>query len=386
MLIGKSFCVRQKAAAVFSDSSNYALVPVNRRTLMAHDLIAACRAQLSLVNNVDSGASTLPLVLHFDVASTATASVANALFAVTIFGVLADSMTSEQFFYNPANTLLCIELAAGKQFGCFSQLCEVFPSHKCVAKADLFVLSRSLLRVGMGPEYNAAVYHDGYDARSNPDTTFHLDSRDVYHQARHANAFDRAAYVVHVLDILDKNGNTYPIDVHGASVAAIAWQHNHADKDEQDAAADPLAINSAGRLLFHASGLSRYVDECSFWGLWSFINMLYWQLSELNHYDSPVYLACLPDVGIKLMTLEFDIAMKARVRGELTSFLIKTAREFAFSSLNASENVIEDGRRIIGITVENMSNVLESRTKDINLLFWRRAHFDNDNYPGMIPS
>lgn len=128
-------------------------------------------------------------------------------------------------------------------------------------------------------------------------------------------------------------------------------------------------------LLKKASGLQG--ASPSLWSLWAFINVLYWQLNEIQHPESPIALACLADTDIKLMSLEFDMAMKARIKGELVNFIINTAREFATRPSAAPA----DPERLVGVVVRNLSFIRESAGEEMKHLVWKREKFDNDGQP-----
>jgi hypothetical protein len=66
----------------------------------------------------------------------------------------------------------------------------------------------------------------------------------------------------------------------------------------------------------------------SLWCMWSFTNVLYWQLTDVHHPDSPIAMACMPDEHTETYSTD-DLLSKMAMKGEIFNFIIRTASEFA---------------------------------------------------------
>jgi hypothetical protein len=354
---GKSFKVRSLAA---SNRLMYSHIPINSNTTPTNILIR--RTEENIMRSSHSIPSTplvlsqhsesvadAGIVLHFDIASTAGSAIISTIFALAVFGVLADSETESTFYYDTSRTVVAIELAAGLQDGAFCQML-MYPQVYCSVTSKSFVIDEQGLRQGMGEEFRAILYSP---LSVNVETA-------VDEDLDRSTAYDRLNYILNCLKVRSDNNGSLPLFETGA------WftQQFEGDRD------------AAFQLLMEASGQDL---NPSLWCVWAFINVLYWQLQQIQHPTSPVNLACVPDTGIQLMTLEYDMKMKARVKGEMVAFLCATAREFA-TRKNTKPSC--DGNRIVGILLKHFSASVDSaKITDINKIFWKREQFDNDGRP-----
>jgi hypothetical protein len=336
---GKSFDIRQRAAR---EKIIYAHVPINSSHTPASSFIRRIKENIHRSRNDPLVGDVL---LHIDIASTAGLSLISQLFSIGVIGIIADMDSDAVYAVNPSTTIVCLELAPGMHRGAFAQ-CKAYPIIENVVSSSTFAFNRTDLMRGMGPEFDAVLYGSltpGVAAAPLPPST----------------AFQRLAYVLDALNVHALNDGSFPFDF--ASNAGV----------------DEVAIEKERcfDLLMTTSGLGR---NPSLWNLWSYVNVLYWQLQEIQSSSSPVHLACMPDTHIKLMSVEFDTAMKRRVKGEMVNFIIKTAREFA-----TRQTVVGTGDpdRVVGVILRNFSSVPETKTHDPNLLFWKRETFDNDGHP-----
>ncbi|CAK9251645.1 unnamed protein product [Sphagnum jensenii] len=336
---GKSFVIRSRAVTEHLD---YVHVPINSS-------FTPTEALIKRIHENSESAEEMRLI-HFDIASSGGSTLIGSIFSICVMGILADIETEVVFSYHPKQTAICIELAPGLQFGVFNQFL-FYPTIENTASAASFCFDPIALENGMGHEFSAMLYGNL--------------TADLATTIPPSNAYDRLYYVVVVLEQFNICGGAFP---HTFAVDKIR-KHSKAAKPI------PVEPDVAFNALMKACGLGH---NPSLWCVWSFINVMYWQLQEIENKSSPVYLACLPDDGIKLMTLEFDSAMKARVKGEMINFIITTAREFA--TRQTSQKFDNDPTRIVGVIVKNLW-IPESKTKNLDLLFWKRERFDNDGHP-----
>lgn len=370
---GKSFDIRLDASIM---RLMYTHVPINSQTVPTKTLInrinenlvrstAHHKTQFSAMRSamdVDNDTNDENYLIHFDVASTCSSSLVSVMFNLCVLNVLADVSSDSVFSFHPQNTKICIELAAGLHFGPLSQL-TFYPTTDYAASAASFVLDMDTLSRGMADEFSAHLYGSVIE-QTDEEVVVKPSTSSL--KLTQANAYDRLFYVLEALHFLDRLGGTFPHDFDSDMLAVHS----------EDGLPIEIPHERAFHLLIAGSGLQRCP---SLWCVWNFINVMYWQLQEMHHTSSPLYLACMPDDSIQLMTLEFDTAMKHRVKGEMIKFMIKTAREFATRQTTIKELLEPD--RVVGVLVKELSFVAESTTKDARLLFWRRENYDNDGYP-----
>jgi uncharacterized protein YlaI len=325
---GKSFKVRSLASNL---GMLYAHVPINNQITPTNVLIQRIeenrKRSLSSVHSTPLALNLhnhslveADVVLHLDVASTAGTTLISSIFMLVVFGVLSDAESDAAFFYDTAKTIIAIELAAGMHDGVFNQM-TMYPQVHCVVNASTFMIEERDLRRGMGEEFRAVLYSP-LSASIGSVGEEGLDR---------STAYDRLTYILNCLKLIADNNGSFPVLVNNIGVE----DYFAGTKDQ------------AFQLLISACELE---SNPSLWSIWAFINVLYWQLQQIQHPSSPINIACIPDIGIKLMTLEYDTKMKARVKGEMFAFLCKTSREFATRRNNKATC---DPNRIVGLLVRN---------------------------------
>lgn len=368
---GKSFDIRLSAS---KQSLLYTHVPINSANMSIGSLINLINENVVRSStrklrfdaafasmDADVPTSSDNYLLHLDVSSTCSSSLVSIMFSLCTLSTLADTATNSVFSFHPMNTMICVELAAGLHFGPLSQL-TFYPTVDYSVSSDTFAFDLATLKQGMGDEYSAQLYGSVIQREDSHNMTDNASSSKL----TQATAYDRLYYVIEALHTLDHSGGAFPHNFDSEMIAV------HSEEGF------PIQISTerAFHLLMSSSSLYRCP---SLWCVWNFVNVMYWQLQEMHHTSSPLYLACMPDEAIQLMTLEFDTAMKHRVKGEMINFMIKTAREFATRQTSTKEEV--DPNRIVGVIVKELSFIAESRVKDIRLHFWKRERYDNDGRP-----
>ena len=357
---GKSFAIRYRAA---EEGRLYVHIPVNSPTMSPDQLVQ--RVQENIKRSVTEIGATVfgtvdssKVLLHLDLSSTVTSSIINSLFSMCTLGLLFDPHSEVAYFPVQRDVCICIELATGLQYGSLTPL-ALYHTIDITVSAESFAFSGEGLLKGMRAEYHAQLY--GVVAAPTGQAT----PRDEYQFE--STAYDRLYCVVMVLYLLKLNHGSFPHD--------FSIEHNTQQSHDLQAPL-PFSSHEAFDLLLDASALQAHP---SLWCLWSFINVVYWQILEIHKHKSPIYLACLPDNEPQLMTRAFDTAMKERVKGEMVYFILNTARNFA--TRQTSKKPEYDPDRPVGLLVKDLSWVSATKTPDINLLFWKRERYDNDAHP-----
>jgi hypothetical protein len=117
-------------------------------------------------------------------------------------------------------------------------------------------------------------------------------------------------------------------------------------------------------LLIDASKMS---GQPSLWCLWSFVNVMYWQLREMSDPEGPIQGAVMPDA--KAEKPEMDLTIKQQIKGQLISFAASTATEFATRQTNDT-----GPDHVVGFHRSGMKN------PDFNGR-WNRMSYLNDGKP-----
>jgi hypothetical protein len=358
---GKSFDIRVRAS---SSNLLYCHVPINSPITPIHTIIHRLEENIHRSRSSSDGMvlddqASQNILIPIDIASTVGFSLISSLFSLCVTGVLADTLSDLVYYYHPSKVVICIELAAGMQTGSFSQL-ELYSCINNAVSASSFVVSEDVLRRGMGHEFEAVLF-EGKATESSSSAS--RSSLAAAASNGKTNAFHRLAYVLRALLILHSNNGSFPV-----FDSAVLEDTDSLFFDTRDSL----------EILISYSGLK---SNPSLWCMWSFVNVLFWQFQQIQNVVSPVYLACLPDPGLRLMTPAFDEKMKARIKGEMINFLIKTSREFA-TRQNVDDSFDPD--RIVGIIAKKFLSIQETKTpflSNINNVFWIREGFDNDGYP-----
>ena len=422
---GKSFDIRLKAAR---EGLNYAHVPINNGFTSLASLVHRIKENIALAEEQafadgESHAKSVGYLLHLDIASTVNASLARTIFGISVLGVLADSCSSspEVYSYDPMNTIVCMELSPGLLDGALRH-CEVYPLVRNVASRRTFEFVDQNLKDGMGAEYSAALnsgavwekQKERLSTASSGDRLSSASSRDRLSSASSAsgkmdddddddddepgakkgkkntsqvNAFFRLRYVCVALNLLERLKGSFP--------------HRYQEKDGKKLLKAPnwafnkkmypyLAKENAGPLipldgarcfdlLISHSGLQ---NNPSLWCIWSFVNVLYWQLRDMHHNESPINNVCMPDSNQKLNSKNNDGGEKGKIKGEMLRYIIRTAREFATRQASKEKSALG---HIVAAKVTGLGSLVQPKAEETRLYgtldIWERLRYDNDGEP-----
>lgn len=209
---------------------------------------------------------------------------------------------------------------------------SIFPCQMVSADRNTFSCRREALLTGMGPEMFSSGLYDATCTGSD---------------AKGHDAHTRLSFVHSAMSTLESQRGSFPYLL-------------------SDCCLSPLEAENGARcydLLLEASGLK---VNTSLHCLWSFVNVVFWQLNEMHHPESPLNSACMPD---PLSHNIDDIQSKAKIKGEIIQFIFKTAREFATRLTG-----VKLGRRVASCKVAGLSR------QRFNVR-WTRCLFDNDGHP-----
>ena len=425
---GKSFDIRLKAAR---EGLNYAHVPINNGFTSLASLVHRIKENVALAEQEaltsalaagESRAKAVGCLLHLDIASTVNASLARTIFGISVLGVLADSCSSspEVYSYDPMNTIVCMELSPGLLDGALKH-CEVYPLVRNIASRRTFEFIEQNLKDGMGAEYAAALnagavwekQMDRLSTATSGDRLSTASSRDRLSSASSAsgkmddddddeddepgakkgkkgtnqvNAFYRLRYVCVALNLLERLKGSFPHRYQEKDgkklVKAPNWAFNkkmypYLTKET----AGPLIPLDGARcfdLLISHSGLQ---NNPSLWCIWSFVNVLYWQLRDMHHTESPINNVCMPDASQRLNSKNNDGGEKGKIKGEMLRYIIRTAREFATRQASKERKA----SHIVAANVTGLGTLVQPKAEEVrqfgNLDLWPRLPYDNDGEP-----
>ena len=427
---GKSFDIRLKAAR---EGLNYAHVPINNGFTSLAILVHRIKENVALAERqalasalADGGirGKAVGCLLHLDIASTVNASLARTIFGISVLGVLADSCSSspEVYSYNPMNTIVCMELSPGLLDGALKH-CEVYPLVRNIASRRTFEFVDQNLKDGMGAEYSAALnagaawekQKDGSsgDRLSSASAGDRLSSASLKERPSSAssvagkvdddddeddepvakkgkkeqvNAFFRLRYVCVALNMLERLKGSFPHRYREKDgkklVKTPNWVFNkkmypYLPKEK----AGPLIPLDGARcfdLLISHSGLQ---NNPSLWCIWSFVNVLYWQLRDMHHNESPINNVCMPDSSQRLNSKANDGGEKGKIKGEMLRYIIRTAREFATRQASKEKKA----SHIVAAKVTGLGTLVQPKAEEVrqfgNLDLWPRLPYDNDGEP-----
>ena len=222
------------------------------------------------------------ILVHIDLSDSASSELDSILFELAFFFSLIDPITGLALVLSPSRTIIAIEVPCGS----FKQrvpLCEFFSQQIIVAQSTSFVASPQALRAGMGTAFN---------------------NRPVECMGEWPDAYIRLQYVCSALRTLESCFGSFPFEFDTFS-------------------GKPLSGAECFRLINLHSQQGRHV---SLWCLWSFVNIMYYQLREMHHPESPLNCACMLDPSASSTR---DREIKEKIKGELILFLCKTASEFS---------------------------------------------------------
>jgi hypothetical protein len=350
---GKTFNIRTFA---HSKSLAYVHVPINlscttnevfiRR--LSERLDAGCHEKDADFEgtSMDRNENRAGALLHLDVASYVNQSFIIPLFQLCFLGVVQNVRSPEHsVFYRKSHTFIAIELAAEMQDSTLTNHCSTYNLRFITPSADTFAKSGWSLMVGMGDDFQSSLY-DGL-------------AKDPDNDVSASNAYQRLEYVVCALHVLRTNAEGVPFDFDSKFVMNY-WEEN------------PDGFRYAYELVVDACKLGLESKSPSLWCVWSFVNVLYWQLRDMHHPESPLNGCCMPDASRKDVTAEKDADMKTRIKMEIVKFIVRTAREFATRQLKETEEARYG--QVHKVTLSGWTRAAFNKT-------WCRLSFDNDGQP-----
>lgn len=392
---GKTFNILTKCSV---ESYQYVYVPVNGAVNKPVEL----KNFLNRIINTPKSTSTneLPPLYHFDIANTVKDTFASFLFEFCVLGIVPD-LEGENAVTVPPRSAICIELAASMLDATLPH-CRVYPLHWCRASRDTFQFSEESLRCGMGEQFSSPLY----------DGTWKIaDSR----LQVAADAFTRLRYVTVALNVLRYGKGTFPYDFRvldpsqsnppDAQNISFLTSSNNSNtshqtleiKEKSGESREQLTQRKVyEKLLMTGHGLDGRVafdllfdamtncnktsegeilqtqqnTQVSLWCMWNFVNVVYWQLVEMHHIDSPLNGACMPDANAGDRTLEEDTRTKRKIKGEIIYFILRTAVEFA----TRQSKLKHFSDSIVEVSVTGMKRSLFNKR-------WRRMEYDSDGKP-----
>ncbi|CAE7752513.1 RNF213 [Symbiodinium necroappetens] len=284
-----------------------------------------------------------PVLLHLDLTAglplLSSESFAAALFELIVLGRVArmGADRADGIFKLDSRVRVAIELPAGVEqpetapWRC-GPLLSWLPRVSSTVKAEAFCADEASLQAGLGDSF-AAARHDGL---RNPDAV--------------ATAYHRLQYVCGALAIVRRLGGAFPLHYEGAD--------------------SELGGEECFSLLVEFAKLKL---RPSLWNIWSFVDVLYWQLKEVHHPESVANQACIPEEGApqaKPMSelLAQDCPM---FKGELVAFILRTARDFA--TRQTANNEV-DPETVVAAHLQNFHQDRFCGT-------WRLQPFSSDGHP-----
>lgn len=324
---GKTFAIRTRSALT---AQTYVLCSINSN-VEVKDVANRLRGNISHEGSSLRYNMGEKLLLHIDISNSATWSVNECLFRLCFLGILVDQDQDTFYIWNSKYTSFCIEIASDVADAIKSFL-YVFPAQVITVGEESFCCGLEALMAGMGPEMFASSLYDATCDGVNKE------SKDAYQRLR---------FVHSVLVTLDNKKGSFPYSL-------------------TDCALSSSEVTNGARcykLLIDASGLK---INTSLHCLWSFVNVVFWQLNEMHHPESPLNAACMPD---PLSHSIDDTENKAKIKGQIIQFIFKTAREFATRLTG-----VVQGRRIVQCRVSGLSRHQFNNR-------WQRCDYDNDGEP-----
>ena len=283
---GKTFAVRAQCA---QSRLQHVHVPVNGG-LSAAQLLARIESQTAATNKAGKVRGTM---LHLDLSSSVRTEFDYALFELTIVGSLVDPVSGRAFSWRPSETYIAVEVASGALVRQL-QTCAVLDARTVLAGPRTFVTDRPSLFVGMGSAFTNAQF-DGCVTDAG---------------GAGEDAHGRLTFVVKALRQHKEMGGCFPPLFDPAAVGMCSSEDAYA-------------------LLVAASQMN---GRPSLWCVWSFVNVMYWQLREMSHPEGPIHGAVMPDP--KAQNAELDLSIKQQIKGQLITFAARTATEFATRQTN----------------------------------------------------
>ena len=294
------------------------------------------------------------ILLHFDIYDTVKEDLNAILFELVFLGGLDDSSTGSQFFWNPETVSIAFEIPAGSVIEKL-RVCYLLPQKVAEINENTFITSQKKLAIGMGEDFSSPRY-DGTSLRKpNSDE-----------EVKSSNAYVRLQYVCFGLDMMEKNEGRFPYVYEGGPSISVLDSIKASQKQDSISVKSEESLSAARCYQLLMTNVQLDAKRPSLWCLWNFINVFYWQLRDMHYPESPINCACIPDPKSRRKD---DAQSKAKLKGEVVQFLIRTAKEFATRQIKQVTP-----NRIVAVHTSGVNR------PDWNGL-WQRMAFEHDGKP-----
>lgn len=306
---------------------------------MTRQLSAPSSKALATVCSEGHRQHLIGCLVHLDLADSVQSQFEPVLFQLLLFGSLVDECTGRVFAWNPRKIAVATEVACGTLIDRLPLLSAVIPPWQ---RLGTTVFSMEVnpcdLKVGMGAIHFHSAHGDGCATSVCTTAT---------------TAYERLLYVLAALVARRRMHGEFPLVFEMCDTALV-----DAARAVDAAEAHELLVAAAGS---RTRSMSKHC-------IWAFVNVMYWQLHEMNAPQSPLHGACLPDKQAE--NLQADVDLKQLMKGQLVAFAISTAREFA----------TRQTRQINGSRIERAQVLGFSKVEWLGDR-WRRMEFSNDGRP-----
>ena len=313
---GKTFQIRTQASKQLNE---YIHVPVyNTNTSIAARLISLT----TLYNLFDDR-----LLYHLDITESVPNEFSAEIFELTFFNSV--EYHNGCYFINPANSMIAFEMTSRSHYDKFPSIQFLSRTYAETNESNFCSNSYDLL-CGMGPNFDSSL-NDGTKS----------DALDA------ANAHARLQYVCTILDIIDKNAGRFPYVPQLPNFVPLD-SLRLSESIELDVNTNDIEADRCYQLLIKYSQFP--VFRLSIYCIWNFINIMYWQLINLNDLNSAINIDCKPsNYGVNISDQNTmkpertaELINKEKVKGEVIRFLCATARE-----LSARQVVKDDPNQMV---------------------------------------
>ena len=269
-----------------------------------------------------------PAVVHLDVATPA-AALRYDLRTMMLTGTLRHQASGTMVALEPEVQVL-VELCAGADLEHWAWL----PQQQVAVSTEMFCATPASLLAGMGQQaFEAALTPLAKDASVAPATG--------------ANAYERLQTVCLTLRDLEQH--------HGQGREELLTLDNFA----------ALPGETCLRVLFRASK-GQFAERPSLHCVWSFVNTMYLQLSELHAAGSVLNRACFPAASQPLApTPNARAASGTYAKGQIVQFLTRTSIDFC-----TRQSRHPNGNTVVGLAMARMPMTLFNGR-------WERCGFDS---------
>lgn len=289
-----------------------------------------------ILQRLRSSVEKEPCLLHIDLTDTTQSDFNAIIFELIFLGCVTDGASGDFFNWDLENTKIAIELSSGN-LGKKLHVLNFLPRNEVEIERKTFRATFEALKEGMGRDFDSMRY-DGTTMKQ-------LSRASESQEIKSANAFERIQYVCKALNLLDTNDGKFP------SSFDVEMNRNRI-----------IPSSRCFDLLVKYGEMEK--ESLTLWNLWGFVNVLHWQLKDMNDPGSPINSACIPD-----MEKRGDAELKTKYKAEVVRFLINTAKEFATRKLKE-----KDDSEIVGFHLQNFS-------RPDFCGFWPMQEYINDGHP-----